>query len=211
VADLARAGHVVGDRHRGGAEVADAFHDQVVDDVGYDRIESGGRFVEEVDLGFAGDGACQRHALLHATAQLRGEQLADLGSQPDIAELVDRHLARLLGRHAVALDRAEGHVLPDAQRIEQRAALEQHAELAHDLAAAVIAEIDGLHAVDRDRAVVGLHQAEDAFQQHRLAGARAADHHHRFARRDVEVDAAQHLLRSEGLGDAAQRDLRGSH
>ena len=53
-----------------------------------------------------------------------------------------------------------------------------------------VAEADGLLAVDLDRAAVGPHQAEDAFQQHRLAGARAADHDHRFARRDVEVDAA---------------------
>ena len=29
--------------------------------------------------------------------------------------------------------------------------------------------------------------------------------------RDLEVDALQHLLGSEGLGDAAQRDLRGAH
>src|SRR6266850_2041849 len=58
---------------------------------------------------------------------------------------------------------------------------------------------------------IGPKQAENAFQQHRLAGARAADHHHRFARRHVEVDALQHFLGPERLGDAAQRDLRGNH
>ncbi len=42
--------HVVGDRERGGAEVGDAGADQVVDHVGHDRIEAGGRLVEEHDL-----------------------------------------------------------------------------------------------------------------------------------------------------------------
>ena len=211
VADLAGGRHVVGDRDRGGAEIADAFHDQVVDDVGHDRVEAGGRLVEEDDLRLAGDGSGERHALLHAARQFRRKELADLGSEADMAELGDRHLVRLGGIHAVALDRTERHVLPDAQRVEQRAALEQHAELAHDLGAAVVAQADGFRAVDLDRARVRPHQAEDAFQQHRLAGARTADHHHGLSRRHVEIDAAQHLLGPEGFGDAAQRDLGGGH
>jgi hypothetical protein len=42
-------------------------------------------------------------------------------------------------------------------------------------------------------------QAQDAFQQHRLAGARAADDHHAFAARDRQVDAAQHRLGPKAL------------
>src|SRR5262249_14851122 len=131
-------------------------------------------------------------------------------SEPASAQLGDGDLVRLVDRHAVALDRAEGHVLPDAQRVEEGAALEQHAELAHDAVAAAIPETHRLFAVDLYRAAVGPHQAPDAFQQHRFAAARATDHLHRFALRHLEIDALQHFLGPEGLVDAAERDL-GSH
>ena len=74
---------------------------------------------------------------------------------------------------------------------------------------AAVGQSHRLLAVDQDRAGVGLHQTQDALQQHRLAGARAADHHHGFAGLDVEVDAAQHLLGAERLGDAGELDLAG--
>ena len=62
-------------------------------------------------------------------------------------------------------------------------------------------------AIDLDHAGVGFENAEDAFDQHRLAGAGPADHHNRFAGGDIEIDAAQHLLFTEGFGDAAQPDF----
>ena len=115
--------------------------------------------------------------------QLGGEQLADLGPEPDIAELGDRHLARL--RRAACRRSGSGRrrrsPRPAANRTARRPGTACRT-CACTLAAAAVAEIDRLLAVDLDRAAVGLHQAEDALQQHRLAGARAADHHQRFAR-----------------------------
>ena len=186
----------------------DAFHDQLVDHVGHDRIEAGGRLVEEDDLRLARRwrGPARRASACRRTAPTERARRFP-APRPTLRELGERHLPGLGRRHAVALDQSEGDVLPDAQRVEQGAALEQHAELAHHVGALAIAEAGRLLAVDLDRAAVGPHQAEDAFQQHRLAGARAADHDDRFAGRDVEVDAAQHLLGAEGLVDAAQRDL----
>src|SRR5476649_1424293 len=104
-------------------------------------------------------------------------KLGDVGLAPAIG---DRDLARLGGRHAVALDRAERDVFPDRERVEQRAALEQHAELAHHFLAAAVAQPHRLDAVDLDRSGVGPDEAQDALQQHRLAGARTADHHDRL-------------------------------
>ena len=66
-----------------------------------------------------------------------------------------------------------------------------------------------LLAVDPDRADVGLEQAQDALDQHRLAGARAADDDERPAGRHVEVDALQDPLRPEALGEPADHDLGG--
>ena len=53
------------------------------------------------------------------------------------------------------------------------------------------AHLQHVAAIDLDRTRIGLDQAEDGFQQHRLAGARPADHHHGCAGHDVEVDPIQ--------------------
>jgi hypothetical protein len=65
-----------------------------------------------------------------------GIQVADVGAEADLGQLVDRDVLGLGARHAAALDQAEGDVLPDRQAVEQRRALEQHAELAHQRARA---------------------------------------------------------------------------
>ena len=66
-------------------------------------------------------------------------------------------------------------------------------------------------AVDLDDAGIRRDQAEDAFDQHRLAGAGAADHHHAGAGHDVEIDAVQHLLVAERFFQAADADFRLGH
>src|SRR3546814_20620853 len=50
-----------------------------------------------------------------------------------------------------------------------------------------------------------LHQAQDALQHHRLAGAGPADHDKRFARIDAEVDSIQHGLAAKALDRSAER------
>ena len=57
-----------------------------------------------------------------------GIELAHLGSQPHLAQLLDGDVPGLGARHVAALDQAEGDVLPDGQRVEEGRALEQHAE-----------------------------------------------------------------------------------
>src|SRR5690348_2244131 len=118
VGDLARARHVMGDGDGGGAKVAHALHDQLVDDVGHDRVEPGGGLVEDDDLGLRRDGARQADALLHAARQLRWPELADFRSQSDIGELGNGDLLGLIALHAAPLDEREGDVLPHRNRIE---------------------------------------------------------------------------------------------
>jgi hypothetical protein len=113
VGDLAGRRHVVGDRDGGGAEALDAVDDEIVDDVGHDRVEAGRRLVEEDDLGVRGDGAGEADALLHAARQLGREQLGDVGAEAHLLELVERDVLGLVARHLAALDQAEGDVLPD--------------------------------------------------------------------------------------------------
>src|SRR3546814_20751774 len=113
-------------------------------------------------------------------------------------------LFRLVAFHPAALDQAEGDIFPDLQAVEEGGTLEQHAEFAQHLLALVGAEFHRVFAVDQDLALFGAQQAEHAFQHHRLAGARAADHHQTLAARYLEVAPVQHDFFSEAIGDALQ-------
>src|SRR5579859_1450332 len=50
IGDLSRTHHVVRDRKRGCTYILDGRDDQIVDDVGHDRVETRRRLVEENDL-----------------------------------------------------------------------------------------------------------------------------------------------------------------
>ena len=181
--------------------------DQLVDDIGHDRIEAGGRLVEEQDLGLRGDGAREPDALAHAARQLGRPQVGDIGAEPDLRECGDRAFLRLGAPELLDVEQPERDVLPDRQAVEQSGTLEQHPELLHHLLAGAAAEPDHLLAVDYDRAPIGLEQAEHAFQQHRFAGARAADHDDQLALGDVQFDAVQDLLGAKALVQVADADL----
>jgi len=60
---LIGAVHVVGDGHRGHAQLLPEIDDQVVDRVRRDRVEPRGRLVVQDDLGVHGDCAGEAHAL----------------------------------------------------------------------------------------------------------------------------------------------------
>ena len=190
VGDGAHGGHVVGDGDGGGAHLGDQLADQVVDDAGHDRVEAGGGLVEEDDGGVGGDGAGEADALLHAARELGRVEVGGLGPEADAARACRwRARGRPRGEQRLAgVAQAEGDVLPDRQAVEERAALEQHAEVAQEGAA--VDRGEG-HAVDQDLAAVGREDAEDAFQRHRLAGARAADDDEALAGHDLERDAGR--------------------
>ena len=59
-----------------------------------------------------------------------------------------------------------------------------------------------------DLALVRRLQADDRAQQHRLAGARAADHAENLAAADVEVEVVVDDLLAEAVAQAAHRDDR---
>ena len=67
VGDLARARHVMGDGERGGPQRAHAVHNQVIDHIGHNGVEPGGRLIKEDDIGVGRDRAGETDALLHPT------------------------------------------------------------------------------------------------------------------------------------------------
>ena len=98
------------------------------------------------------------------------------------------------------------HVLAHAHRIEQRRALEQHAEATADDVQLALAQPHDLFAVDLDRTRVRLHQPEDVLQEDALARAARSQHDDRLPLADVEVDAVEHLLLAQPLAESADRD-----
>ena len=139
---------------------------------------------------------------MHAARKLGRELVRDMGAKPHPAQLFDGEFARFgLGALQRAAHQAEGHVFPDAEAVEQRATLKQHPEPRQKGVAVARGHI---LPVQRDAALIRGDKAQDAFQQHRFAGARPPDDHHRGALGDGQIDPAQHLVRPEGLMHAAE-------
>ncbi len=101
--------------------------------------------------GSEGDGPRQADALLHAARELRRHQVGDFRLQPDLAELLDREVVRVGAVELVHARGGEGDVAPDRQRVEQRAALEQHAAAAQERLAGAEGKIGHVLAVDQHR------------------------------------------------------------
>src|SRR5260221_14527441 len=65
-----------------------------------------------------------------------------------------------------------------------------------------------LLAVDLDRAAVHRFEIVDAAKKRRFPGARRSEDDHPLARRDIEVDALEHLEPVEGFVHVARPDQR---
>jgi hypothetical protein len=210
VADGAGAAHVVRDGQRGGAQRLAALDDQLVDHVAHDRVQPGGRLVEEDDLRLGGDGARQADALAHADRQAGRVGRRHVRPEPDLLQRRQRDRPRRLPAHALAAHQAELDVAQHAHAVEQGGVLEQHAEARQRALACAAFQRHHVLAVDLDAPGVWAQQAEDALQRHRLAGAGAADDHQRLALGDLQVDVVQHRLAPEALAQSPQRQFRRS-
>jgi hypothetical protein len=128
-------------------------------------VEAGGGLVEEDHLGLGGDGAGEGGALLHPARQLGRVEVGGAGGQAHAGEGLDGAGAGLGAGHP-RLQVAEGHVLPDGERVEERAALEEHPEAARKAsrveAGHVLARRGGWCRRRAD-------EAQDALEEHRLA------------------------------------------
>ena len=135
VGDLARAGHVVGDRERGGAQLRDAA---TISSLMTSAMIGSRPVVGSSKNMISGSCAMARARptrFCMPPDSSAGIRLGDLGRQADLRQLLRSALRLRLarGRCRLAGEQAEGDVLPDRQAVEQRAALEQHAELAAQL------------------------------------------------------------------------------
>ncbi len=90
VADGVEAVEVVGDHEDGEPERLLQRADEIVEIAGRDRIEPGGRLIEEHDLRVEGERSRQRDALRHAARQLGGEFVGRVLRESDQFEFL-RH------------------------------------------------------------------------------------------------------------------------
>src|SRR5690606_21961613 len=207
IPDLAHTRHVMRDRKCRRAEILHAVHNEIIDDVSRDRIKARGRLVEEDDLGFRCNGASKAHALLHAAGKFCGIKITHFRAQSHLGERCNGDVLRLFALHLAALNKTEGHILPDGQAVKQRSALQAHAELAQHLFTLTGIHLQDVFSVHKNLAAIGTDDAEHAFDHHRLAGTRPADHNERLAFRHGEVDAVQHNFLAEALIDIPEFDL----
>ena len=156
VGDLAHARHVVGDRQCGGAQLAtQRTISSLITSAMIGSRPVVGSSKNRIS-GCVGDGAGEADALLHPAGQLgRHQPRRPRAPGPTMARVSlglghapPRASTRLVG------EQAEGDVLPDRQAVEQRPALEQHAELAAQLVHGGAVGAHHLDAVDADRAAV---------------------------------------------------------
>ena len=114
----------------------------------------------------------------------------------------------LVARQLVALDQREGDVLDDVHRIEQRRVLEHHAELAAQLPHLDVVQRHDVDAVDPDLpAVRACSRPMRCFISTDFPCPEPPMMMLVLPAFDVEVDAAQHVLRPERLVQPAHADL----
>ena len=99
-------------------------------------------------------------------------------------------------------------ILGNGQRREQGAVLEQYAPAAANVLRLVLAAVDHVLAEHLDVARFRHLQADDRAQQHRLAGAGAADHAEDLAAAEGEVELVVDDLFAERIAQAAHLDDR---
>src|SRR5262249_41690982 len=99
-------------------------------------------------------------------------------------------------------------VLPDRERTEERAALEEHAPAGLQAPPRRLAQAGRVLAEHCDAPRRRLVESDDRAQQHRLAGARAADDAEHLARQDLEAEVVVYDLLPELGPQALDLDYR---
>jgi hypothetical protein len=109
-------------------------------------------------------------------------------------------IARTCDSDLRVLAQREGHVVVDAHRSEQGAVLEEHAEEAPHLVQVALGQPGQVLVADPYRAPVGLQQADQRFQEDRLAGTGRAQQDRDLARGQGQAHVGPHRTAIEGLG-----------
>ena len=174
---------------------------QVIEGRRADRVEPRGGLIEEQQLGVQRQGARQRRALDHAAGELRRVLAGRLGRQADQADLEEREVIQRARVEAEVLEHRQLHVLPDGEAGVEGAGLETDAVAGLD--AAQLGLVRRVMSLPLMRTVpaCGALQSQDRAQQHRLAGAGAADDAEHLVGVHLHVEAVVHHLGAEAVDE----------
>ena len=109
----------------------------------------------------------------------------------------------------VALAQRESHVFGYGERIEERAALENHGDFLADALHFFFGVVGDVFVGDDDASRVGVEEAENGLQGDGFANAAASEDADGFGVFDVEADVVEDVLVAEGFGDVAELDVGG--
>src|SRR3954454_20015461 len=196
--DAPRAHDVVGDDDVRAAVLLVDLLDELAQERGAHGVEAGVGLVEEHDVGVEDERAGEAGALAHAARQLVGHLVDGLG-QAHLAQAAVDDVADLVLALVGVLAQREGDVVVEVHRAEQRAVLEEDAELLAHLEQLGVLHVRHRLAVDEDVALVGIQQADHVLDAHRLPRARRAEDHRDLVVGQAHVQAAQDLVAAEGL------------
>ncbi len=177
------------DRDHGRAGDVALGAQEIVDLRGRDRVEAGGRLVEQEQRRAGDHRAGQRGALAHAAREL-ARQLALAAGQADFAQAIGHGaLDFVVGEIVAQAAQREGDVLADGHEVEERVVLEQHADERADGRQRVRRLGRDASAVDAHLALVGGTQAAQELEQHALARGGRPDQAQRLAGAQRQVQA----------------------
>lgn len=163
-------------------------------------VEARVGFVAEEVFGIQYDGPGDSRTLDHTARQFCGvEVIGSVEPHALEAEIDPFHLLlfALLGEEVERkLD-----VLLDGRGVEQRTALEEHADIAADRLSLLESEGREVDVVVPDTAGIDFVQAHQTFEQHRLARAALADHQVGRAGVEFDADVVENDASVEGFRD----------
>ncbi|MNP08456.1 hypothetical protein D3C76_1005250 [compost metagenome] len=207
VAQVADHFHLVGDEDDGQAQALVDIAQQRKNGAGALRVERRGGFVAQQNVRLQHQGPRDSHTLLLPARQLRWVGIGPVGQPYQLQQLLGAACA-FVGRHAGHLHR-QRHVFSDRATGQQVEVLEDHRDLAPQLAQSNGAEGGNVLAIDQHLPVTGRFQPVDQPQQGGLACTAAANDPEHLALADVQVDTRQSRQVAIAFVDAAQLQLRG--
>src|SRR4051794_19079413 len=203
--DALRGHDVVGDHDVGAAVLLVDLLDQLAQERCAHRVEAGVGLVEEHDVGVQHERPREAGALAHAARELVGH-LVVRPLETDLAQAPRDDLLDLVLALVRVLAQGEADVVEQVHRAEQRAVLEEDAELLAHVEEVVVGHVRHGLAVDEHVAVVGIEQPHHVLDADGLPGPRRAEDHRDLALGDAHVEAAQDLVAPERLVDLDELD-----
>ncbi len=206
VAEVLRAGQVVGDVDVGQSEVLLEVEHQLEDLRAHRHVEHRDRLVRDQHARAGDDRARDDDALLLPAGQvarvLLQEQLDR--RQPDPLERVDDLRAAFArGAHAVHAQGVADRLLHGHRRVEGGVrVLEHHLDVLAERAQPAPAQLGEVLVLERDRAGGGRGESEERAAQGRLPASALPDQPHDLAAPQLQVDAVDGL---DGAGVAAEQ------